>query len=109
MPISISSSPMVKVGLPAMGTVQGESATPIVRVFASAFCAAATTSSSEPPLSAQAPAHLKAKIMPATPRRRPASSGGAEATSSLTNTVRTSMSSKSAISAAMSKFNTSPP
>jgi hypothetical protein len=48
--------------------------------------------------------------MPATPRRRSASSGGAEATSSLTSTVRTSMlSSKSAISAAMSKFIMSPP
>ena len=47
--------------------------------------------------------------MPATPRRRPASAGGAEATSSLTSTVRTSMSSMSAISAAMSKFMTSPP
>ena len=70
----------------------------MVRVLASVFSATATTSSSDAALSALAPAVLKAKTMPATPRRRSASSGGAEATSSLTSTVRTSMSSISAIS-----------
>ena len=52
-------------------------------MLSSAFCATASTSSSEPPWSACAPATLKANTMPATPRRRSASSGGAEATSSL--------------------------
>ena len=36
-PISISSSPMAKVGVPAAGTVQLESATPIDRVAALTF------------------------------------------------------------------------
>ena len=108
MPISISSSPMVKVGRPTRGTVQGDSATPMVRKLASAFSAAATTSSSEPPASALAPATLKANTMPATPRRRAASAGGAEATSSRTCTDLTVMSSSSAISVAMSKFIVSP-
>ncbi len=49
MPISISSSPMVKVGRPAIGTVHGERATPMLRVFASAFSVTATTSAKDPP------------------------------------------------------------
>ena len=35
--------------IPVFGTVHGESATPMVRILASAFSVAATTSSSEPP------------------------------------------------------------
>ena len=60
MPTSISSSAMVKVGLPTIGTTHGESATPMVRRFASAFSAFSATSSSVMPLSAAAPATLKA-------------------------------------------------
>ena len=75
MPISISPSPMVKVGFPTRGTVQGESATPMVRRLASACSAAPATSSRLPPRSAFAPATLKAKTIPATPRLRAASAG----------------------------------
>ena len=99
MPISISPSPMVKVGLPTRGTVQGESATPMVRRLARACSAAADHLVEAAAGLGFAPATLKANTMPATPRRRAASSGGAEATSSRTSTVRTSISSIAAISA----------
>ena len=58
MPISISSSPMVKVGSPAFGTMQGESATPMVRIFARARSVTSTTSSRLRISSAAAPAIL---------------------------------------------------
>jgi hypothetical protein len=57
-PISISSSPIVKVGRPAAGTVQGEGATPIERVLAMAFSAIRLTSASGASVSAFAPASL---------------------------------------------------
>ena len=59
-------------------------------------------------LSQAAPAALKTKKLPATPRRFSLWSRGADATSSVVSTVRTSMSSIASISAAMSKFMTSP-
>jgi hypothetical protein len=58
MPISISSSAMEKFGALAVGTWQGESATPMVRVASTAFCAMRATSSRFAPLSASAPAAL---------------------------------------------------
>ena len=109
MPISISPSGRSKVGLPASGSVQDESATPIVRSPAAARSVVATTSSSVAPSAAFAPATLYRKKMPAMPRRLAARSGGAEATSSAPSTVRTSMPSSLAYSAARSKFITSPP
>ncbi len=51
---------MLKVGLPTLGTMQGDSATPIERVLSSAFWAMAATSSSDIMRSAAAPAILKA-------------------------------------------------
>jgi len=57
-PTSISSSAMANVGRPASGTMQGVSATPIVRVLATAFSATAATSSRLRIWSAAAPAHL---------------------------------------------------
>ena len=56
MPISISSSPMVKVGTPAAGTVQGESATPMAGVLSAA--ARDAHDLVERPSSAAAPAIL---------------------------------------------------
>ncbi len=60
MPISISSSPISKVGLPACGTVQGVSAMPIERQASAAFWAVAVTASRSAISSALAPAILKA-------------------------------------------------
>ena len=58
MPISISSSAMVKVGRPACGTVQGVSATPTVRQASAAAWAMRVTSARSSPASAAAPAIL---------------------------------------------------
>ena len=60
MPISISSSAISKVGRPACGTVQGESAAPTERQASAAFCAIRVTSARSRPSSAAAPAILKA-------------------------------------------------
>ena len=108
MPISISSAPMSKFGRLVCGSEQGDSATPIVKVWSLAFLAMRSQSSSDCIMSQAAPATLKMKKFPATPRRFSRSARGAEATSSVVSTVRTSMSSIAAISAAMSKFMTSP-
>jgi hypothetical protein len=60
MPISISSSAISKVGLPACGTVQGLSAAPMDRQASAAFWATAVTASRSWPCSAAAPAILNA-------------------------------------------------
>ena len=108
MPISISSSPISKFGRRVCGSEQAASATPMVKVRAFALRATRSTSSSGSIRSQAAPAALKMKTLPATPRRLSRRSRGAEATSSVVITVRTSMPSIAAISAAMSKFITSP-
>ena len=108
MPTSISSSAIVKVGLPTFGTMHGERATPMVRMFSSAFSATAATSSRLIILSAAAPATLNAYTMPATPRRLSAFSLGELATSSRTSTCFVSISSNSTSSHAIWKLNLSP-
>ena len=69
MPISISSSPSSKVGLPTIGTVHDVRATPMLR--ASAFTArqSAATSASGRPCSAAAPQIFSARMVAPTPRR----------------------------------------
>ena len=107
-PISISPSGRSKVGCPAAGSTQDERATPMERNPAAAALVVATTSASDAPSSARAPATLYSKAMPAIPRRRSSDPFGAEATSSAASTVATSIPSASASSAARSKFITSP-
>ena len=58
MPISISPAGTSKVGVPAAGIVHAESATPIERRPLAARVVTATTSSSDRPASAAAPATL---------------------------------------------------
>ena len=76
---------------------------------ASAARAAATTSSSERALGGLRAGHLVQEVDARDAAPASARSGGAEATSSAPSTVRTSMPSSSAYSAARSKFITSPP
>ena len=78
-------------GRPLAGTVHEVRPTPTVRVFALARVAISKTSSSEAICSALAPAMRKTQNSPPMPRRRSACSMGADATSSLRTTVRTSM------------------
>ena len=93
----------------AAGTVQAESATPMVRSESAARCVTAVTPARSSPASAAAPAILNANTMPATPRRLSRSANEALATSSRSSTVVVSMSSNDTRSPAMSKFMTSPP
>ena len=80
-----------------------------MRVCAEAFLVTATTSSSDKPFAAAAPATLYRKKIPAIPRRRASSPFGADATSSAPTTVSTRIPSAAASSAAKSKLKTSPP
>jgi hypothetical protein len=79
-----------------------------MRVLAMAFCATAITSSSVPPIAALAPPTFHIRISPATPRRLASSPFGAEGTSSLATTVRTTMPSRAAICMAIFTFMLSP-
>ena len=69
MPISISSSPSSKVGLPAAGTVQLVSAMPIERTLSWTFWHSAVTVARSAPASAAAPTIFSASTVPPTPRR----------------------------------------
>ena len=60
-PIAISFSFNSKLACPTSGMIQGVNAKPTVRVLSFASCAAARTSSREPPSSALAPAALNIK------------------------------------------------
>jgi hypothetical protein len=82
--------------------------TPMERVASPAFSVMRTTSSRSLIVADAPPAILMTKMSPAMPRRRCSWPFGAEATSSRMSTVRTRMPSSAAISAAMSKFITSP-
>ena len=99
---------MVKLALPTAGITQADRPMPMLRVLAMAFCAAAITSSSEPPWAALAAPTFHMKTSPATPRRFDSSPLGAEATSSLATTVLTVMPSRSAICMAIFTFMLSP-
>ena len=68
-PSSISSPPSSKPGRPAAGTVQGDSATPMVRTASAAARASAATARRSAPASAAAPATLWTRTVPASPRR----------------------------------------
>ena len=71
MPISIWPSGSSNVGTPAAGSVQGASATPMLRVFGRPpVRVTACTSASDAPAAAAAPATLYRKKIPAMPRRR---------------------------------------
>ena len=78
------------------------------RVCSLTRVAMAATSSRSSPRSAEAPAIFSTRTVPATPRLPAVYRESSTATSSLTTTVATRMSSMSAISAAVSKFKTSP-
>ncbi|MCY1369752.1 hypothetical protein D9M69_568060 [compost metagenome] len=108
MPTSIVPGSMWKLALPTAGITQADRPTPMLRVFAMAFCAAAITSSREAPSAALAAPTFHMKISPATPRRRASSPFAAEGTSSLATTVLTTMPSRSAIWRAMPTFMLSP-
>ena len=69
MPISISSSPSSKVGLPACGTVQLVRAMPIERTLSWTFWQSAVTVARSAPASAAAPTIFSARTVPPTPRR----------------------------------------
>ncbi|GBC87763.1 hypothetical protein HRbin12_01781 [bacterium HR12] len=69
MPISISSSPSSKVGLPACGTVQEVRAMPIERPFSFTRRAICATSASGRRSSAAAPAIFSMSTVVPTPRR----------------------------------------
>ena len=97
MPTSIVPGSIVKLALPTAGITQADSPMPMLRQLSIAFCAAAITSSSEPPSAALAPPTFHIRISPATPRRRASSPLGADAASSLATTVLTVMPSRSAI------------
>ena len=103
-PISISSSASVKVGVPAAGTVQLVSATPIEPVAALTRSPRALQAARSAPASAAAPTIFSTSMVPATPRRPVVKVESSTATSSLVITVATSPS----ISAAISKFMMSP-
>ena len=107
-PSSISLSPRVKPGLPAVGTVQAPSATPMVPRSAAAARASAATSASVLPAAIAAPASLWTSTVPAMPRRRAGSTVSRSATSSATTTISTGMPSSCASSAARPKFSRSP-
>ena len=109
MPISISPSGRVKLACWVVGRIVGEIPMPMVAVCSTTSSATAATCARVSPRSAAAPAALKAKKMPATPRRSVLRSRGWLATSSRPSTVIVSMSSSSARSAARSKLKTSPP
>ena len=68
-PNSISSGPMSKVGLPAAGTVQEVSATPIERVAPLTASPSALSACRSMPASAAAPTIFSTTRVPATPRR----------------------------------------
>ena len=104
-PNSISSAPNSKVGLPAAGTVQLEKATPIDPEFVLTLSPKALHSWREPPLSAKDPTIFSTKTVAATPLRPVVNEESSTATSSL---VKTDALGPDIISAAISKFITSP-
>jgi hypothetical protein len=91
--------------LPAAGTVQLVSATPIERALALTRLASAVSGSSAMPFSAAAPAIFSTTSVPATPRRPVVQVESSTATSSLVMTLATW---PPDISAPISKFITSP-
>ncbi len=108
MPISISSSPMSNVGLPAAGTVHEVSAMPMDRTLSCTLWHRALTVARSAPASAAAPTIFSARTVPPTPRRPAVYSESWTATSSAMTTASTSIPSAWAISAAISKFMMSP-
>ena len=68
-PISISSAPIWKVGLPAAGTVHEVSATPIDAVALLTLSPSALSAARPSPRSAAAPTIFSTISVPATPRR----------------------------------------
>ena len=69
MPISISSSPSSKVGVPAAGTMHEVSAMPMLRPSAFTLAHSPATSASGRPASAAAPTIFSARTVTPTPRR----------------------------------------
>jgi hypothetical protein len=69
MPISTSSSPRSKVGVPAAGTMQEVSASPIERTLAITSRDSSVTALRSAPSSALAPASFSSSTVPPTPRR----------------------------------------
>ena len=96
---------MSKVGLPASGTVQLVSATPIEAVRSLTRTPRARHASRSAPASAAAPTTFSTTSVPATPRRPVVYVLSSTATSSLVNTVADV---PSYISTAISKFMMSP-
>ena len=107
-PSSISPSSSVNPGAPAAGTMQGESATPIVATASAAHCAASRTCARLSPAAEAAPATLWTSTVPARPRRPVAAVLSRSATSSATTTISAAIPSPRAISAARPKFSRSP-
>ncbi len=115
MPSSMVPSLTLNSGSLAPGSVQPAKAAPKVRVMALARRATRATESRSSPRSAAAPAVLKTKKSPATPRRSldgstgaPSTGAGPLATSSVTRTVRVSTPSAARRRAASPKCMTSP-
>ena len=69
MPISISSGPSSKVGVPAAGTMHGVSAMPKLRLAWLARRPIAATSSRSAPVAASAPETFSTTTVPPVPRR----------------------------------------
>ncbi len=107
-PYSTSSSPRSKPRLPAAGTMQAPSPSPMLNSASLAASASALTSASDRPASAAAPATLCTSTVPAMPRRPTAPPSSASATSSRTITSSTPMPDARAISAARPKLSRSP-
>ena len=107
-PTSISFSGSAKVGLPTCGTVQEVSAMPMLRPWALTFLQRSRTCSSDWPASAAAPQIFSARMVVPTPRRPAVQVLSFTATSSSMTTLSTLSPSPRAMSAASSKFITSP-
>jgi len=69
MPISISSSPSSKLGVPAPGVMHGVSAMPMLRTCPLTRWQSSVTSASDLPCAAAAPQIFSASTVPPTPRR----------------------------------------
>jgi hypothetical protein len=107
-PSSIFPGSTLNRGWDSPGSVHPAKATPKVRVTSLAALPMRSTSSMDRPWSAAALMTLKTGTSPAMPRRFSFSSTEAEATSSVTSTVRQSIPSARSRSWAASKFRTSP-
>ena len=108
-PISISVSPRSNVGFPAAGTVHDVSAMPMLRPHPFTLRPIAATAARSCPASAAAPQIFSTRTVTPTPRRPAVYRLSSTATSSLVTMDSTfTPASSAAISAAISKFMTSP-